>query len=147
MRKLRYSRMRLRRNIFKWNIFSKIVLFLSQKYLATGCLPFKKKKKGIWEAGCGRSLISHPDVYELRSSSLPGESRGVPNDGSEWFLSPWHCPSLHPMVMCTLTPVPMGDVHLNASPHGDSGQLENVGSLQGATQRCAHWQHSISDCN
>lgn len=61
-----------------------MVLFPSQKYLATAYFPLKKKKKN-YLGGYSISLISRPNVYVLRSSSLLGEGRGVPNDGPEIF--------------------------------------------------------------
>lgn len=39
----------------------------------------------MYLGGYSISLISRPDVYVLRSSSLLGEGGGVPNDGSEIF--------------------------------------------------------------
>jgi len=49
-------------------------------------VPSFRKKKKKYLGGYSISLISHPDVYVLRCSSLLGEGgRGVANDGPEIF--------------------------------------------------------------
>lgn len=115
--------MRLRHNIFKWNLFSKMGLFPSQKYLATACLPLKNKKK-TYLGGYSISLISRPDVYALRSSSLLGEGRGVPNDGPAIF------PVLSGGSRCRCArpqPGPASPwviLHINCPPGRANGELD-----------------------
>ena len=90
------------------------------------------------------SLISHPDVYVLRSSSLLREGRGVSNDGPEIFpvLSGWVS-----VLFCSAAAwpcIPRVILHIAFSPREAEGELQTQGMLQSDTGHLYSAKHTVS---